>query len=237
MIRNDGKILFVALMICLIGSLPAFGKANNEEIVMQKIREHIQNNMPWPAENVRIEFLSGMPKVADTSGQITFSIESKAREEYIGDTSFRVRIFSKQIFTKEESVRVRIEVLREFVVSQDNISRDSIISTNDVNVQKKWVRSIPMNALSSIDEAVGKNLIVSVRPNTQMMRSMLKEVMPVKKGRMVQVILDNGMMKMIMRGMAEEDGAEDSMVRVRNLNSNKIIYARVVGRAKVQVDF
>lgn len=240
MFRINVKILFLTLMICagaLIGPSSVFCKQSHEEMLMQKIRQHIDNNMLHPAENVRIEFLSKMPKVDILSGKITYGIESRTSEEYIGDTSFNVRIFANGIFLKEESVRVRIEVLREFVVSLDSIARDNVLSADNVTVQRKWVRRIPMNAVSSLDEAIGKTIIVSVRPNAQITRSMLKSVMPVKKGKMVQVLLDNGVMKMIMRGMAEEDGAEDSMVKVRNINSNKIIYARVVGQGIVQVDF
>jgi len=159
-----------------------------------------------------------MPRIDNLSGKITSTIESRSREEYIGDTSFSIRIFANGIFLKEESVRVRIEVLHDFVVSQNSISRDSILSADDITVQKKWVRSIPMNTISSLDEALGKTITMSIRPNTQIVRSMLKEVMPVKKGKMVQVILDNGAMKMMMNGIAEEDGAEDSLVKVRNLS-------------------
>jgi len=240
MIRLNVKILFFALMICfvvLIGPSSAFCKQADEKMLMHEIRQHIDNNMLWPAENVRIELLSGLPKIDNLNGKMTLRIESKPREEYIGDTSFGVRIFVNNIFFKEAPVRVRIEVLREFVVSLDNISKGSILSENNVTVQKKWVRNIPMTALTSLDEAIGKNIILSVRPSTQITRLMLKEVMPVKKGKMVQVILDNGAMKMMMNGIAEEDGAEDALVRVRNLSSNKVIYARVVGQAKVQVDF
>jgi flagella basal body P-ring formation protein FlgA len=240
MIRLNGKILALALMICLIALISpssAFCKQDDEKMLMHEIRQHIDNNMLWPAENVRIELLSNLPKIENLNGKMTVRIESRSREEYLGDTSFSVRIFVNNIFFKEVPVRVRIEVLREFVVSRNNISKDSILSDNDVTVQKKWVRSIPMNALASLDEALGKNIIVSVRPNTQITRSMIKEIMPVKKGKMVQVILDSGAMKMMMNGIAEEDGAADALVKVRNLTSNKIIYARVVGQAKVQVDF
>jgi flagellar basal body P-ring formation protein FlgA len=240
MFRINGKILFLAWMICaltLIGSLPADCKPNNDEMLMQKIRQHIEKNMIWPVENVRIEFLSKMPSMDNLSGKITYSIESRSREEYVGDTSFSVRLFSNNIFLKEEAVRVRIEVLREFVVSQNSIARDSVLSASDVIVQEKWVRSIPMNAVTSLDEALGKTITVSICPNTQITRPILKDVMPVKRGKLVQVILDNGMMKMMMRGVAEEDGAEESIVKVRNLTSNKIIYARVIGQGKVQVDF
>lgn len=240
MFRLKEKILFLVLTICflaLIGPSSAFCKQDDEKILMREITQYIQNNMPWPAESVRIEFLSGLPKIQKAKGEMKLHIESRPREEHIGDTSFNVRIFINDIFFKEVPVRVRIEVLQEFVVSLKSIPRDSILSENDVTLRKKWVKHIPMNALSSLDEALGKIIIVTVRPNTQIVRSMIKEVMPVKKGKMVQVILDNGAMKMMMSGIAEEDGAEDTLVKVRNLSSNKVIYARVVGQAKVQVDY
>ena len=240
MFRIYAKMFLVALTVCVLtfsGASQAFCKTGHDEMVMQKIREHILSNMLWPAENVRIEFLSSLPKMDNLSGKMTFKIESRPREEYIGDTSFNIRIFANGIFAREETVRVRIEVLREFVVSRNSIGRDNVLSVEDITVLQKWVKSIPMNAVSSLDEALGKAIVVSVRPNTLIVQSMLKEVTPVKKGKMVQVILDNGTMKMMMSGIAEEDGAEDAVVKVRNLNSNKIIYARVIGQAKVQVDF
>ncbi|MEE9912658.1 MAG: flagellar basal body P-ring formation chaperone FlgA [Deltaproteobacteria bacterium] len=240
MFRVKIYILLVVLTICaaaIIGPVPALCKLSHEEMLMQKIREHIDRNMLHSPENVRLEFLSRMPATDHPAGKITFGIESKPSEEYIGDTSFNVRTFKNGIFLKEETVRVRIEVLREFVMSQKSIDRNNVLSTDDVTVQKKWVKHIPLNAVSSLDDAIGKMIVVSIRPNARITRSMLKEVLPVKRGKLVQVIVDNGVMKIMMSGMAEEDGAEDAVVKVRNLNSNKIIYARVVGQSKVQVDF
>lgn len=240
MFRINIKILYFALVICiaaLIGPSAAFCKQDHDEALMRKIRQHIDQHMLHPAENVRIEFLSRLPRLDNLSGQMTYSIQSRSSEEYVGDTSFNVRLFVNGIFLKEESVRVRIEVLREFVLSVNSVARDNILTADDVTVQKQWVKRIPMNAVSSLDEVVGKTIVVAIRPHAQITRSMLKEVAPVKKGKMVQVIMDNGAMTLMMRGMAEEDGAEDAIVKVRNLTSNKIIFARVVGQAKVQVDF
>ncbi len=240
MLSMKAKVRLILIVICcltLAGISRIQAKPGDEQMLMQGIRQHIEQNMNRPAENVRMEFCSVLPKLDNLSGKVTFSIESRPREEYLGDTSFAVRIFSGGIFVREENVRVRIEVLRDFVVSTNNIAKDSILAAGDVTLQQKWVKSIPLNGLSSIDEALGKILIVSIRPNIQLTRNMLKEVMPVKKGKMVQVILDNGAMKMMTSGIAEEDGAEDAMVKIRNTNSNKVIYARVIGHGKVQVDF
>ncbi len=240
MTRMKGMVLLIALLICSVGLIEpvsVFCKQNQQNMLMQKIREHIDQNTLHPAENVRIEFLSGLPKIDEASGKITFSIENRASEEYIGDTAFNVRIFSNGVFLREETVRVRIEVQRDFVVSLNTIAKNTVLSADEVTVQKKWVKRIPMNAISSLDDVIGKTIIVSIRPNAHITRSMLREVKSVKKGRMVQVVLDNGAMKIIMSGLAEEDGADDAFVKVRNLSSNKIIYARVVGPSKVQIDF
>ncbi len=240
MLRLEVKKTLIALLILALmfaGALQVRAKENDDAAMMRKIRLHVEQNMIWPADGMRMEFLSGMPKMDDLKGKITYSIESKAREEYIGDSTFTIRIFANGIFAREENVRVRIEVQRDFIVSVNNIAKDSILQTSDVTVQKKWVRSIPMNTVSSMEEVLGKNIIVNIRPNTTITRVMLKEVMPVRKGKMVQVVLDSGTMKMMMNGIAEEDGAEDALVRIRNISSNKIIYARVIGHGRVQVDF
>jgi len=234
---KETLISLVIFVLIIAGASQVIAKESDNEAMMQRIRRHIEQNMIWPAESMRLEFLSAMPNTDDLSGKITYKIESKAREEYIGDTSFTVRIFAKGIFAREESVRVRIEVQRDFIFSVNNIAKDSTLQRSDVTVQKKWVRSIPMNAISTIDEAVGKTISLGIRPNTMLTRVMLKEVMPVRKGKMVQVILDNGAMGMMMNGIAEEDGTEDALIRIRNINSNKIIFARVIGQGKVQVDF
>ena len=232
-------IFFICLFIC-------WGKSNafcsqkeilNQEILAKAVTEHIQKNMPWHADTVRIEFLSQLSAIAADKVGLSFKVSSRSREEYLGDTSFAVRIFQNDVFFKEETVRVRIEVLREFVVSANNLGRDTLITTNDISLQKKWVRTIPINAISALEDAAGKIMCVSIRPNTEITRNMLKELMPVKKGKMVHIILDSGVMKIVAVGLSEEDGAEGSIVKVRNIASSKIIYARVIGQSKVKVDF
>ena len=240
--KNFNKI-FIIFFICL---LIALGETNvfcgqkdilNQELLVKAITEHIEKNMPWPADTARFELLSQLSAIAEDKVGLSFKVSSRAREDYLGDTSFTVRIFQNGVFLKEETVRVRIEVLREFVVSTNNLGRDAIISNNDISLQKKWVRSIPINVISTLEEATGKIMCISIRPNTEITRNMLKEVMPVKKGKIVHIILDNGVMKIMAIGLSEEDGAEGAIVRVRNITSSKIIYARVIGQAKVKVDF
>jgi flagellar basal body P-ring formation protein FlgA len=241
--RIAGKLtVFILACGVIIGlgagnSIAAENTIIDQEKINKAIGLHIEKNMPWPQGSMRFEVLSGIPEIALPKGNVSWKVEIKGNDNYLGDTYFIVKLYNKGVLFKEEPIRVRIEVLNEFVVSIKNLGRDSVISANDIAVQKKWVRAIPVNSVSCMDEVVGKLLVVNIRPNTEISRNMLKEVTAVKRGKMVQIILDSGAMNITTMGLSEEDGAEGSFVKVRNITSNKIIYARVVGESKVRVDF
>lgn len=209
----------------------------SDQAVMQVIRGHIEKHSPWGVQNVRIEFLPPMPNLSDVKGLVALRVESRPREEYIGDTFFNVRALENGMFRKEGTVRVRIEVLRDHVVAVRSLERGSELSADDVRTHSRWVRKIPVNILEKTDEAIGKVLTTTLRPNSQLSKNMLRDIQPVRRGKMVRVVLNNGPMMMVMNGMAEEDGDKDAIVKIRNLTSNKVIHARVTGPSSARIDF
>jgi flagella basal body P-ring formation protein FlgA len=64
----------------------------------------------------------------------------------------------------------------------------------------------------------------------------LKDAPLVRKGKMVRVQFDNGSLRITTVGIPEEDGTAGNMVRIRNVTSNKVIYAKVLGDSLVGVD-
>jgi len=65
---------------------------------------------------------------------------------------------------------------------------------------------------------------------------MLKDVPLVQRGKIVKIVFDSGPMRIVTVGMPEEDGMAGAIIRVRNVTSNKIIYARVLGDSLVGID-
>jgi len=233
------------IIISVIAGLLIFGgaaKAAAEKVIDQEklnraVGLHIEKNMPWVKGSMRFEILTALPQLAIPEGKVTWKVESRGNEDYLGETNFVLKLYNNGVLFREETVRARIEVLREFVVSTKNMGRNHVVAAEDVSLQKRWVRSIPLNSISDMNDVIGKSLCLAVRPNTEITGNMLKAVNAVTRGRIVQVVLDSGAINITTMGMAEEDGVEGSFVRVRNISSNKIIYARVVGESKVKVDF
>ncbi len=239
---NNIMITGFLLLLLLTGFFPASAATSQNTVLDQEklnyaIGKYIEKNMPWPAGSMRYEIMTRLPQIAGSEDRFTWKIDSRRDENYIGETYLILKHYSNGVLLREENIRTRIEVLRDFVVSVRNLIKDEIIATDDIMLKKKWVRSVPANAISGTEQVIGKAASHNIRQNTELTVNMFKEAVAVRRGKMVQILLSNGPMNITATGLSEEDGAEGSFVKVRNVSSNKVIYARVIGEAKVRVDF
>jgi flagellar basal body P-ring formation protein FlgA len=78
---------------------------------------------------------------------------------------------------------------------------------------------------------------VQVASGTEILATMLKSPPLVRKGKMVKMVFDNGSMHIVTVGLSEEDGVAGNIIRVKNITSNKIIYARVLSDSLVGIEF
>ncbi len=137
---------------------------------------------------------------------------------------------------RTDTVRVRIEVLRDQVTAARALQAGTTLAPEDLRVAQKWVRRLTPEGLSLPEEALGKQLTLSVRQGTELLTRFLKEPTLVKKGKIVKVVYEKGPMRIVTSGMPEEDGVAGAIIRVRNLTSHKIIYTRVLGHSLVGVE-
>jgi flagella basal body P-ring formation protein FlgA len=91
--------------------------------------------------------------------------------------------------------------------------------------------------LTDAGEVVGKKAAVRLNAGTEITRQMLRSVPVVKKGEVVRIVLESGPMMISTVGLCQEDGGRGDLVRVQNLSSKKIIFARVMAQSLVKVEF
>ncbi len=201
------------------------------------MQSHIEANMPWPKGELRIVYPMKLNALDITGDRITHEVVTKLNDGFIGDGLFAIRFYNRGYLIREEPIRLVMEVAREVVVSEKVLNRDRIIKIEDVQLVKKWFKQIPLNVVSELGEVVGKRMGMSIRPNVEITRNMLKEPVMVKRGKMVKIVLDTGPMQIAALGLSEEDGMQGSIIRVKNISSRKTIYARVLGESLVGVEF
>ena len=222
----------LVLSLLFLAPAPLSAKVN----IHEPVRDYIEANMPWPRGTVRVDFLSPEPEIPVRLNDITLRIEPAGNADFIGDTAFIVRMSAGGTFIRTETVRTRIEVLRDTVVAARAIRSGVVLTEQDVRVAKKWVRRNMPELLSFPDEAIGKRITARARPGMELSAYMLRDAPLVLKGKMVRVQFDNGSLRVTTVGIPEEDGTAGAIVRVRNVTSNKLIYARVLGDSLVGVE-
>lgn len=201
------------------------------------VKEYIDANMPWHRENIRIQFLNRVQDITVQGEKISYGIRSGRDEAFIGDSTFTVQVYDDGTLLKEIPMRVRMEVAVDVVVSTKQLQRNSEIGEGDIKLVRKWFNQMPVNAVTQIEDAVGKRLYSNVMPHGEIRRNMLKSIATVKRGKVVKVMLESGPMTITTFGLSEEDGGHGDFIRVRNMSSNKTVFARVIDDSSVRVEY
>jgi len=211
--------------------------ADAEPLFRTAVLEYIEANMPWPPGSVRVDFLSKEPESIPQNRNLILRVEPAGNQDFIGDMVFLVKSFKDGNLLRTESVRTRIEVQRDMVTAARGLPAGTVLTESDIRIVRRWVRRIHQHALPSLEETSGKRLTIQVASGAEILATMLKEVPLVRKGKMVKMVFDNGAMQIVTVGLSEEDGVAGNIVRVKNITSNKIIYARVLSDSLVRIGF
>jgi|TARA_B100001964_G_scaffold46824_1_gene52340 flagella basal body P-ring formation protein FlgA len=68
-------------------------------------------------------------------------------------------------------------------------------------------------------------------------KSLLKIPEDISRGDRVTILAENKTIRITVPGIAGENGRKGKTIKVKNIDSKKIIYARVLDSATVKVDF
>ncbi|MBN2516003.1 MAG: flagellar basal body P-ring formation protein FlgA [Deltaproteobacteria bacterium] len=239
MIRNIIGVLALTVILFTVchSSYAAPMTKIDGETIKGIIVSHIEKNMPWPKGSVRIEFEAGISGVTLPGNEITCRVVNNRKEDYIGYSMFTVRFYNKGVFVKKQAARVKMEVLKGVVVSSKFLSKDTRIEPDDIMLVNKWFNRIPSNVITNIDDVIGRTLRTNVKLNTEITRSMLQNTPVVKKGELVRIVLQKGPLKISTVGLSKQNGETGDLIRITNISSKKIIYARVVGDSIVSVEY
>ena len=91
------------------------------------------------------------------------------------------------------------------------------------------------NPGQDLENFLGKKLQRSLRAGTPILLSMVESLPVVQRGERVKIVINSGPLHLTATGLAHSDGALDQVIRVQNINSNKIIYCRVAAPGLVEV--
>lgn len=204
-----------------------------EELV-RVAEAYVRAHMPWKESEVNITCPRPPREVVTPVGKVELVAEAFPTTRYLGTTSVKVNILHDGKRYSWVSVPLRLDVVKDVVVTKHHIDRYQVVTEDDVTLQKREILTMPRDVLYEIGEAVGMRATRTMSEGEPVTRSGLERPPVVLRGDAVTILSRVGQIEVRAPGEALGDGGIGDVVLVRNRDSGKLIHAIVVERGIVK---
>ncbi|WP_339528571.1 flagellar basal body P-ring formation chaperone FlgA [Pseudomonas mucidolens] len=163
--------------------------------------------------------------------ELTATLESPAQP--IGRVTVRVRCDGASPWTVFVPAQVRL--FREVVTVTRPLKRTGIIGFADVALRERDISQISQGYLTSLDQAIGQKLTRPMVTDQVITLVHMEQAEVIRKGDQVVISASSGGLSVKMPGEALANGGMSEQIRVKNLNSKRVIKARVTAPGQVEV--
>ncbi|NUT75295.1 flagellar basal body P-ring formation protein FlgA [Pseudomonas sp. C1C7] len=163
--------------------------------------------------------------------ELTASLESPAKP--LGRVTVKVRCEGSSPWTVFVPAQVRL--FRDVVTTTRPLRRTGIVEPEDVILRERDISAINQGYLTSLDQAIGQRLTRPMVADQVVTLVNLEQAEVIRKGDQVVITARSGTLSVRMPGEALANGGMSEQIRVKNLNSQRVIKAQVIAPGQVEV--
>ena len=195
------------------------------------LTSYLENNKITGRTEIKVADLDPRLVLRACDNELVARLESPAQP--VGRVTVRVRCEGTSPWTV--FVPARVSLYRHVVAITRPLKRESVISSEDIALLEKDVGNLTQGYLTALDQALGKKLTRTVLADQILLPSQLGQAEVIRRGDQVTIHAKSGSVVVRMPGEALSDGAPGQQIRVKNLSSERVIRARVIGAGVVEV--
>lgn len=167
------------------------------------------------------------------TGELTWDV-IPSDPNIIGSSRFSLIFKVDDKVRKNMSLPGHFEALAPVAVAATPIAKGSIVAPQHLAMTTKDITKLQQPCLD-LSQLSGKMALKNIKAGAVVELSAVQAPPLIKKGEMVKIILSHGNIFLSTMGIARMAGAKDEVIRVQNINSNKILQCRVSAAGLVEV--
>jgi flagella basal body P-ring formation protein FlgA len=136
---------------------------------------------------------------------------------------------------KNIAVSATLEALAHVAITTGDLRRGVILDEEHIELAERDLNRLRAPCFDS-DELLGKRLKRSLRKGQVFERSAVAFPPMIKRGEVVTITAQKGALTVTAKGLAQQNGDEGDMIRVRNISSQKDLICKVAGPVAVTVE-
>jgi flagellar basal body P-ring formation protein FlgA len=239
-ILNLFFILFVSVYLTLTFELIV--NASETQIIKPDEIEnsainHLIKELPWDRESLEINVYYKGKDIVLPPGKKELIYKIMGSSQRAGRIPMILEIRIDDQFKKRIRINTKVLVSQKVVKTVRAVRRGEIISNDEIKIETIQTERPLKNAIRNISFALGYEATRDISIGKVLMPNFIKEPALGNRGDKILIMAKKGGMTITTPGILKEDGYEDAMVRVLNLESKKIIYGRLVDSNTVKVKF
>lgn len=211
-------------------SLSAVAQSSSHTIIQSQTEDFVRHQLlNSPSDETQIMVREIDPRIAVPSCPDRFVYESPNFDSRLSNVSVKVICPSTQWFL---FTHVAIQSLQQVVVTTDTLSPGAMLSPKNMETTDIDKSKIRGSTFTSVEEISGARIKRRVRPGTILSSSMLCFVC---KGDRVTISAVSSNLSIQVYGIAEQDGTLGETIQVRNMSSDKTVFATVASTEEVTI--
>lgn len=154
-----------------------------------------------------------------------------------GSFSVRVKVSSGGNVIGDWQIPVTAELWQDAWVTTSRLDRGQQLSADLLSLQKVDVLRERLPVVSGEVDPAALNLVTSVAAGRPLARRDVAGRPVIRKGQVVEVVAQQGLIAISMKALALESGAAGDLIKLRNLESRREINGQIINENKVQIHF
>ena len=236
--------LFCIMLVCLCLSLIFERNINASETQILKVDEieksavdHLVKALPWDKESLEINVYYQGKDIILPSGKKDLIYKIMGSSQRAGRVPMILEIRINDQFQKRIRLNTKVLVSQQVIKTKRAVKRGEILSNDEIRVETVQTERPSQNAITNIDHALGYEAARNLPVGKILIPNFIKRPALGNRGDKILIMAQKGGMTITTPGILKEDGYENAMVRVLNIESKKVIYGRLVDSNTVKVRF
>ncbi len=195
------------------------------------VQDYLERSEIPARQEIQIKQLDPRLQLPLCDEDLTTSLESPAQP--VGRVTVRVSCEGATPWTI--FVPAQVKLYRKVVIAIRPLKRATVLSQADVALVERDVGLLTQGYLTDLDQALGSKLTRGVMTDQVLAPVTIEQAEAIRKSDQVVISAKKGGINVRMPGEALSGGVIGQQIRVRNLSSQRVIRARVVGPGEVEV--
>ena len=186
---------------------------------------------------VRVKEVRVSEAVVLPAGRLAMRVSAPRHMELAGSVPLTVEFAVNGEPQKRIWVTVALETPAHAVVTRRPLGRFTPLDEADVELREMDLAELPSDYVADVQSVVGKRTRRSLDAGTVLRPDLVESPPLVKRGDRVLIVVETQGLRVTAAGQVKQKGCLGESVPVVNLDSNKIVHARVVDSRTVKVEF